>query len=60
MQNPDGLRILRGQEDQNSPKRTVKSKIPGSPGDFERDEAVSLSPNKTKNNEIQHKQTSKI
>ena len=46
--------------DQSSPKRTVKSKIPGSPGDFERDEAVSLSPNKTKNNEIQHKQTSKI
>jgi hypothetical protein len=60
MQNPDGLRILRGQEDQSSPKRTVKSKIPGSPGDFERDEAVSLSPNKTNNNEVQHKQTSKI
>lgn len=54
MQNPEGLKILRGQEDQSSPRRIIKTKVPGSPGDFERDEAVSLSPNKA-NNEIQYK-----
>jgi hypothetical protein len=52
--------MIIGQEDPSSPKRITKMKIPGSPGEFERDEAASLSPSKTKNNEIQVKQTSKI